>query len=88
MTINTADLPFIRLYILTKAFEDIPASSELLVDTRLTGLEVGSVNMLEFISGCTLYRVPETGLNLPTLEHPVRVVGKVVRVANKREIRL
>ncbi len=88
MTINTADLPFIRLYILTKAFEDIPASSELLVDTRLTGLEVGSVYILELVTGCTLYRVPPEGLDLPILEHPVRVVGKVVRVANKREIRL
>ena len=84
MTVDTADLPFIRLYILTKAFEDILASSELLVDTRLTGLEVGSLYLLEFVTGCTLYRVPETGLDLPVLEHPVRVVGEVVRVAVKR----
>jgi hypothetical protein len=88
MTVDTADLPFIRLYILTKAFEDIPASSELLVDTRLTALEVGSVYMLEFVTGCTLYRVPSTGLALPVLEHPVRVVGEVVRVANEKEILL
>jgi hypothetical protein len=88
MIVNTADLPFIQLYILTKAFEDLPASTQITADTRLTTLEVGLVYMLEFATGCTLYRVPESGLDLPSLEHPVRVIGQIVRISERRDIQL